>query len=198
MAAVVEKEPLTPAEEELLRDQVLPVLHTVLPPEFVPRALVAIREAVEQSKKRHGMPFGGMYPNSSQIGVQPLTAREFNLATTWTFRTNWAATTWQTLISSQTLSKYTHLVICAYENLEPTPRTLAVKETVGGVEHPILDLAEIRKSNRQIQPIEPYIASPVSVFNLEVFVEETGYDNVRPWGFVVAPYSYLVSKTFIA
>jgi len=36
MAAVVEKEPLTPAEEELLNDQVLPILHTVLPPAFVP------------------------------------------------------------------------------------------------------------------------------------------------------------------
>lgn len=198
MSVAVEKTPLTADEEELLRDQVLPILKTVLPADFVPRALVAIKEAVEQSKKRHGMAFGGMLPNSAQIGVHPLSARDFDLATTWTLRTNWAATTWQTLISSKTLSKYTHLVVCAYENLEPTPRTIAIKETVGGVEHPIIDLTEIKKSDRQIQPIEPYIAGPISVFTLEVFVEATGYDNLRPWGFVVGPYAYLVSKTFIA
>jgi len=198
MSVAVEKTPLTSEEEELLRDQVEPILKTVLPATFVPRALTAIKEAVEQSKRRHGMAFGGMLPNSAQIGIHPLSPREFNLATTWTLRTNWATTTWQTLVSSQTLSKYTHLVVVGYENLEPVPRTLAVKETVGGVEHPIIDVKEIRKSNMQIQPIEPYIAGPISVFTLEVFVETTGYDNLRPLGFVVAPYAFLVSKTFIA
>jgi len=198
MSVTVEKTPLTSEEEELLRDQVVPILNTVLPAAFVPRALTAIKEAIEQSKKRHGMSFGGVLPNSAQIGIHPLSARDFNLATTWTLRTNWATTTWQTLVSSQTLSKYTHLVVVAYENPEATPRTLAVKETVGGVEHPIVDTMEIRKSDRHLQPIEPYIAGPISVFTLEVFVEETGYDNLRPWGFVIAPYAFLVSKTFIA
>jgi hypothetical protein len=197
MSVAVEKVPLTGEEEEILRDQITPILQTVLPAPFVPRALLAIRTAIEQSKKKHGMAFGGLYPASGQIGIQLLTPKEFNLATTWTFRTNWASTGWQTLINARTLSKYTHLAICGYQNLEPTPRTLAVKETVGGIEHPVIDLSEIKKSDIQFQAIEPYIASPISVFTLEVFVEETGYDNLRPWGFVVAPHAYLISKTFI-
>jgi hypothetical protein len=173
-------------------------LRTVLPEAIVPRALAAIKEAIEQSKKRHGMSFGGVLPSSSQIGIQPISPKDFNLATTWTLRTNHTATGWATLISSQTLSKYTHLVICGYENLEPVPKTLAVKVTAGGVEQPIADLKEIKKSNIQFQAVEPYIAGPISVFTMEVFVEETGQDNLRPWGFVIAPYAYLVSKTFIA
>jgi len=198
MALEVEREPLTAEEEALLKAQVLPILHTVLPEKFVPRALDTIRLAIEQSKKRHGMAFGGILPASGQIGVHPLTPREFDLDATWTFRKEWTATGWQTLIDAKTTSKYTHLVICAYENLEPTVRVLAVKETMGGVEHPIIDLTEIKKSDRQIQPIEPYIVSPISVATIEVFVESKGYDDTRPWGFVVAPYAYLVSKTFIA
>jgi hypothetical protein len=197
MSVAVERTPLTPDEEEILRDQIIPILQTVLPAPFVPRALLALKTAIEQSKKKHGMAFGGLYPNSGQVGVQPITPREFDLATTWTLRTNWASTTWQKLIDSKTLSKYTHLVICGYENLEAVPRTAAIKETVGGMEHPVIDLAEIKKNDRQFQAIEPYITSPISVFTLEVYVEETGYDNLRPWGFVVAPYAYLVSKTFI-
>ena len=192
------KTPLTPEEETLLREQILPILKTTLPEGFVNRALTAIKEAAEQSKRKHGMGFGGLLPNSGQVGVQPVTPRDFNLATTWTFRSNWSSTTWQTLISSQTTSKYTHMVILAYENLEPDPKTLAVKETVGGQEHTIIDLTEIIKSDRQIQPIEPYIIAPISVFTMEVFVTSTGYDNLKPYGFVVAPYAYLVSKTFLS
>lgn len=192
------KTPLTPTEEALLRDQILPILRTVLPEGFVNRSLDAIREAAEQSKKRHGMAFGGLLPNSSQIGICPITPRDYNLATTWTFRTNWAATTWNTMVNAQTTSKYTHIAVLAYENLEPVPKTLAIKEAVGGSEHPIIDLTEIIKSERQIQPIEPYIIQPISVYTLEVFVNPIGYDNLKPWGFTVAPYAYLVSKTFIA
>jgi len=198
MSTTVDSTPLTPEEEQLLNDQVLPILRTVLPEAIVPRAMVAIKGAIEQSKKRHGMAFGGVLPSSSQIGIQPISPKDFNLATTWTLRTNWASTTWQTLISSQTLSKYTHLAIFGYENLEPVPRTLAVKVTAGGVEQPITDLKEIKKSDSQFQAVEPYIAGPISVFTMEVYVETAGYDNLRPWGFVIAPYAYLVSKTFIA
>jgi hypothetical protein len=197
MSVTVTKEPLTAEEETLLNDQIVPLLRSVLPEALVPRALAAIKEAIEQSKKRHGMAFGGVLPSSSQIGIQPISPKDFNLATTWTLRTNHASTGWATLISSQTLSKYTHLVVCGYENLEPVPRTLAVKVTVGGVEQPITDLKEIKKSDKQFQAIEPYIAGPISVFTMKVFVETTGYDNLRPWGFVIAPYAYLVSETFI-
>jgi hypothetical protein len=198
MSVAVQKEPLTAEEETLLNDQIVPILRSVLPEALVPRALAAIKEAIEQSKKRHGMGFGGVLPGSSQIGIQPISPKDFNLATTWTLRTNYTATGWNTLISSQTLSKYTHLVVCAYENLEPVPKTLAVKVTAGGVEQPITDLKEIKKSDKQFQAVEPYIAGPISVFTMETFVETTGYDNLRPWGFVIAPYAYLVSKTFIA
>jgi len=205
MSVTVDKTPLTPEEEQLLNDQVLPILRTVLPEAIVPRALAAIKEAIEQSKKRHGMSFGGVLPSSSQIGIQPISPKDFNteldgttpFATTWTLRKNWTATGWQTRISSQTLSKYTHLVVCGYENLEPVLKTLAVKVTAGGVEQPITDLKEIKKSDKQFQAIEPYIAGPISVFTMKVFVETTGYDNLRPWGFTIAPYAYLVSETFI-
>jgi len=198
MSVTVDKAPLTPEEEQLLNDQVLPILRTTLPEALVPRAMAAIKEAIEQSKKRHGMSFGGVLPSSSQIGIQPISPKDFNLATTWTLRTSYSSTGWQTLISSQTLSKYTHLVVCGYENLEPVLKTLAVKVTAGGVEQPITDLKEIKKSDKQFQAVEPYIAGPISVFTMETFVETTGYDNLRPWGFVIAPYAYLVSKTFIA
>jgi len=205
MSVTVTKEPLTAEEETLLNDQVVPILRSILPETLVPRALAAIKEAIEQSKKRHGMAFGGVLPASSQIGIQPISPKDFNevstgvkFATTWTLRKEYTATGWNTLISSQTLSKYTHLVVCGYENLEPVPKTLAVKVTAGGVEQPITDLKEIKKSDKQFQATEPYIAGPISVFTMETFVETTGYDNLRPWGFVIAPYAYLVSKTFIA
>jgi len=198
VAGPANKTPLTPEEDALLRDQILPILKTTLPAGFVNRALAAIKDAAEQSKKKHGMAFGGLLPNSGQIGLSPITPRDFNLATTWTLRSNWASTTWQTMISSQTTSKYTHIAVLAYENLEPVPRSLAVKETVGGVEHTIIDLSEVFKSDRQIQPIEPYIIAPISVFTMEVFIDSTGYDNLRPYGFTIAPYAYLVSKTFIS
>jgi len=195
----VETTPLTKEEMQLLNDQIAPLLRTIMPEAFVPRAFAAIQSAIEQSKKRHGMAFGGMLPNSGQLGIQPLSAREFDLATTWTFRTNWSSTTWQTLISGSTpLSRYTHVVVLGYEDLENVPRSRAIKETVGGVEHPIIDLQELRRSDKQFEAIEPYIAGPVSPFKLEVYVETTGYDDTHPWGFVVAPYTYLVSKTFQA
>ena len=192
------RSPLSPTEETLLRDQVLPILRTILPEGFVARSLDAIREAAEQSKKKHGMGFGGLLPSSGQIGISPITPKDYNLAPTWTFRTNWASTTWQTLVNAQTTSKYTHVVVLAYENLEPTPRTLALKEAVGGSEHPVIDLTEVLKSHRQIQPIEPYIIQPISTYTVEAFVQVAGYDCLKPWGFTVAPYAYLISKTFIA
>ena len=192
------KTPLTPEEETLLREQILPILKTTLPEGFVNRALQSIKEAAEQSKRKHGMGFGGLLPNSGQVGVAPISPRDFNLATTWTFRSNWSSSSWQTLISSQTTSKYTHIVVLAYEDLESVPLAMAMKETTGGQEHCIIDLTEIHKSDRQIQPIEPYIIAPISVYTLEIFLSSTGYDNFKPYGFTVAPYAFLVSKTFLS
>jgi len=207
VAAPVTKEPLTPEEESLLTEQVMPILRTRLPEPFIPRAMAAIKEAAEQSKKKHGLAFGGMLPNAGQVGVAPISPRDFNIATSsttgpWTWRKHNAATGWRTganaLVNAQTMSKYTHVVMLAYENLDPVPKTVATKETIGGVEHPIIDLSELKTTNKQLQAIEPYIIGPISVCTIEHFVDAIGYDELQPWGFVIAPYAYLISKVFIA
>lgn len=198
MSVEVDSTPLDAIETQLLNDQIGPILRTVLPPDLIPRAFTAIRAAIEQSKKRQGQSFGGMLPNSGQLGIGFISPREFDLATTWTLRSNWSSSSWQTLLSSKTLSKYTHLVVLGYEDTEAVVRPMAVKQTAGGSEQPITELIEMRKSDKHFQPIEPFIAGPISTFTLEVFLDTTGYSNFRPWGFVIAPYAYLVSKTYLS
>ena len=145
--------------------------------------------------------FGGMLPSPNQIGIAPLSGKDFNLTNTFTgFRQNLTtANGFNTVVSAVTTSRFTFLVILAVQDLEPTVRVRAVDFTMGGIENPVIWLPELRASDRQFQEIEPFIVSPLSTITIDFFVgADTGFDEAAPWGFVIAKQVYLISRTFIA
>ena len=201
MSLAVAQATLTGEEEQIFQDQVMPMLRTRLLPDFVPRAASTIRSAIQQAKVRFGIPFGGLIPTGSQIGVAPLSGKDFNLTNTFTgFRQNiTSANAFTNVVSAITTSKFAYLVVLAIADIEPVVRTRAVQFTAGGITHPVIWLPELRSSERQFQEIEPFIISPASVATLGVFVgADTGFAELSPWGFVVATQNYLISTTFIA
>lgn len=201
MSLAVDKKPLSLEEANLFNDQILPILKTRLLPDFVPRAAATLMDAVAQAKARFGVSFGGLIPGPGQIGIAPLSGKDFNLTNTFTgFRSNYTtANAITNVVSAATTSKFAFLVILAIADLEPVVRTRAVQFVVGGVTHPIVFLPELRASERQFQEMEPFIVSPAAVVTFGSFVgADVGFDEVFPWGFVVATQNYLISTTFVA
>jgi len=201
MSLAVEKRSLSDEEQLIFDQQVMPLLKTRLLPDFVPRAAATLMDAIAQAKARFGQPFGGLIPTPGQVGMEPLSGKDFNLTNTFTgFRSNYtSANAITNVVSAVTTSRFTFLVILAIADLEPIPRTRAVQFVVGGITHPIIFLPELRVSERQFQEIEPFIISPLSVVTFGSFVgSDTGFDEVFPWGFVIGTQNYLISTTFIA
>ncbi len=201
MSLAVDKRPLTGEEQLIFNQQILPLLRTRLLPDFVPRAAATLQDAISQAKARFGVAFGGLIPGPGQIGVAPLSGKDFNLTNTFTgFRSNYTtANAITNVVSAATTSKFAFLVIIGIADLEATPRTRAIQFVVGGVTHPIVFLPELRVSERQFQEVEPFIISPAAVVTFGSFVgADVGFDEVFPWGFVVATQNYLISTTFVA
>ncbi len=188
---------LTENELANLNSQVLPILYTTLPEQFVSRALAAITDGLEQNVVKNDATFTGMLPEGG-VGISPWSPRDYNQATDWSVRKNWAATGWGTLHDSITLSKYTHIIVLGYEDLESVIRLLAVRETITGSVQPIIDLKELKKKPDQVQPIEPFILGSIAKLLTETYVEALGYSDFRPFAFTVAPHAYLIDKTFMA
>jgi len=195
--SIASRRDLNETELARLNSQVLPILYTTLPAEFVSRSLAAITDGIEQNVEKNSAEFMGMLPEGG-VGISGWSPRDYNQATDWSVRKNHASTLWQTLHDSVTLSKYTHIVVLGYEDLENVIRLLAVKETITGSAQPIVDLKELKKKPDQVQPVEPFIFGPIATLLTEVFVEAIGYSDFRPFAFTVAPHPYLISKTFIA
>jgi len=201
MSLAVDKRPLTTEEAVIFNEQVLPILKTRLLPDFVGRAAATLQDAISQAKARFGVAFGGLIPGPGQIGIAPLSGKDFNLVNTFTgFRSNYtSANAITNVVSAVTTSKFAFLVVLAIADLEPIPRTRAIQFVVGGVTQPILFLPELRVSERQFQEIEPFVISPAAVVTFGSFIgADTGFDEVFPWGFVVATQNYLISTTFVA
>ncbi len=201
MSLAVDKRPLTPEEQLVFNQQVIPILRTRLLPDFVGRAASTLQDAISQAKARFGVAFGGLIPGPGQIGIAPLSGKDFNLTNTFTgWRANITAANAITNVASAiTTSKFAFLVVLAIADLEPVVRSRAIQFVVGGVTHPIVFLPELRQSERQFQEIEPFIVSPAAVVTFGYFVGgDTGFDETFPWGFVVATQNYLISATFVA
>ena len=165
-------------------------------PPFVEGAKLAVADAILDAVSRFSpTSFGGTSPAKNEIGVRPLEARDFNIDT---FRMNYTTTGWQEgPIANFTLSKYTYIVVFAYEDPEPTPRVKEIQWTVGSstwIPEPVGK--RLKESKEQKIGIEPFKLTPEQLVNLDVNIESVGYDSFQPVGMVIAPHTYLLSRTF--
>lgn len=167
-------------------------------PPYTEGAKLAVAEAIADALKRFSpTEFGGTSPAKNEIGIRPLEARDFNIDT---FRMNYTTTGWQAgPINNFTLSKYTYIVVFAYEDPEPTVRVKEIQWTVGSstwIPEPVGKA--LRESKDQKMGIEPFKLIPDQLVTLDVNVETTGYDSFQPVGVVVAPHTYLLSRIFMS
>ena len=159
-------------------------------------AKLAVADAIVDALSRFSpTKFGGTSPGKNEIGIRPLEARDFNIDS---FRKNYTTTGWQASpINNFTLSKYTYIVIFAYEDPEPTPRVKEIQWTVGSstwIPEPVGRI--LKESKDQKMGIEPIKLTPEQLVSLDVNIESVGYDSFQPVGMVIAPHTYLLSRTF--
>lgn len=150
--------------------------------------------------------FDGIFPVKG-FGIRKLVARDFEGAATsalhlggsqsmagWYFSIT-AASTWEAIISSGTLSDSAYVIITGIFNFDASPDIRKLKVTADGVEYPIYNLEEIYGWDVAIAKLShPVIVRPEKKITIEVIADSAGKKHFGFLGYTVAKRSYLISK----
>jgi len=98
-----------------------------------------------------------------------------------TFRYNWASTGEQDCPWNVKTAENTVLVIVGLQNPEPSPKTRYIYGKIGVDDLPVYYVRDLSGFRVKVLP-QPYILKPRTDIDLTVYVEATGYDELRPWG----------------
>lgn len=146
-----------------------------------------------------GNGFGGVNAGSSEFGWTLLRPE-------WVNKTNWvaniAATGWADWIASAgspvKLNKEALMVVLGYQNYTASPKSTALKPTIGGqITYPVhyLEYA-LRTGNMPIYELaKPYRILPEQTYNVRVKYDFLGVDELNLFGVGFAKGTYLVTET---
>ncbi len=151
----------------------------------------AIKRAGEIWK---GYTFGGVYPGENQFGICPLRAREMahdvtsqTLSGTYSFRKNFAATTWHSIFDYNVREDILH-AFAGFAITDSVLRFLELRMEVSDRIHPIFDIQEAKGWGafailfKEDAGNELVAADRARVY-VRGYVEATGWQNVVPLGF---------------
>ena len=103
-----------------------------------------------------------------------------------TFRYNWTVTGEQSCPWNVTTDERVVMAIVGLQNPEPSPKTRYVYGKIGVDDLPVYFVGDLEGFRVKVLP-QPYILKPRTTIDLKVYVEATGYDELKPYGVAFLP-----------
>jgi len=98
-----------------------------------------------------------------------------------TFRYNWASTGEQSCPWNVKTAEGTFLIIVGFQNPEPSPKTRYIYGKIGVDDLPTYFVGDLSGFRVKVLP-KTFNLKPRTDIDLKVYVEATGYDELRPFG----------------
>jgi len=163
-------------------------------PEFA-EVLRSVQDAAIARAKEiwKGYSQGGLYPGDNEFGICPMRAREMfsasaqTLSGTYSFRQNFAATGWRTILDYTVREDIIH-AFAGFMITDETLRILELRMEFGDRKYPILDIQEAQGWGSfailfKEDVGKELIAQEESSVYVRGYLDSTGYQTVVPLGF---------------
>ena len=120
-------------------------------------------------------------PTKMQSGKFTIIELRPELFNKTTFRYNYTSTGAQSCPWNVKTAEGTYLIIVGFQNPEPSPKTRLIYGKIGVDDLPTYYVGDLSGFRVKVLP-RPFDVKPRSDIDLTVYVDATGYDELRPFG----------------